>query len=457
MVALVVLLVAGNFAVLTYLQKPDAPSLELRANNAGVPLAPEDARVSIHVAGQHGELAAEGALGEVFPLPPGRYEARVVLTRSRDQQSQRIKGITLSERKREVKHVEFSAGELSVEATIGTGSDESGQVVVYVFTPQDHNKVVTSMLSGQRVVLRAGLYDVRVVLTVESKEKAITWLHGVEVKAGLDVRRDAAFHRGVLSLKASNAGTVLPRGSATFVVYRAGDAQEEVMDSGGVGDPLGLAVGRYDVKVTFMNSNDKPTRWLRDLEIRESETLDVTTEFSSGTLKVNAEIEGGETLGDFQVYVYYYNAGDHQAAVAYCPAGVEAILESGRYDVRAHFFRSHDRPNIWRRNITVTAGEVETLRVAFSSGKLLVRAYEDAGTELLGDNVFVYVYAAGERSRPIAISQSAVELILLEGIYDLRVEDTRNPSQEVWLEGVHIASGKLTERSATFSTASSPR
>ena len=62
------------------------------------------------------------------------------------------------------------------------------------------------------------------------------------------------------------------------------------------------------------------------------------------------------------------------------------VVESRRYDLRASFFRSHDRPGIWIHDVAVDPGEVIRETVTFASGRLLVRAYDDSGAELVGDN-----------------------------------------------------------------------
>ena len=126
-----------------------------------------------------------------------------------------------------------------------------------------------------------------------------------------------------------------------------------------------LAVGCYDVKVTFQDSNDKPSRWLMGLEIREDETREETVEFSSGTVVVNAQMQDGDALANFQASIYYYCTGDHQQPVAFVPAGEPAVLAERRYDVRASFVRSHDRPDLWRRDLVVKAGQVLQETIGF--------------------------------------------------------------------------------------------
>ena len=435
-----------------FLIHPQRQSASIRCHttNAGVRLRPEDGRVYVYRAGRAAELVAEGNLHETITVPPGQYDIRVLFSRSRDQQSQWLEGIAVAEGEQAVRNVQFSSGELSVEATVGAAAAQPGQVVAYVFKPQDHDQIITSMGSGEPVLIAPGQYDVRVVLTVESQEKDVRWHRDVQVKTGLQTKLNIRYRRGALLVKARNAGEQLPSSAVELTVYRAGDVQQEVVDSGLAGAPLGLPIGRYDIRATFTASNEKPFRWLRGLEIRDNETCEKTVEFSSGTVVLGAEIKGGGPLGDFQAYVYYYRAGDHQQPVTYTTAGQPAVLANGRYDVRVSFFRSHDRPDIWMRDLVVHPGQVVKRTVAFPSGKLLVRAYDAGGSELIGDNVFVYVYSAGERSRPIASARSGELLILTEGAYDIRVQDTRRKDREVWLKDIHLQAATLTEESARF-------
>jgi hypothetical protein len=233
----------------------------------------------------------------------------------------------------------------------------------------------------------------------------------------------------------------------TLSVFQAGDVQEEVIDEGLAGEPLDLALGRYDVKATFIQANDKPVRWLRGLDLKLDTTQEATVEFTSGTLTIQAALKGGRAVGSYDVYLYYYRSEDHAEPVGYTPAGEPAVLEAGAYDVRAHFFRSHDQPDIWLRDVAVRSGQVTRHTVTFPAAELLLRAYDASGRELVGDNVFVYVYASNQRKRPLASARSGEVLILTEDLYDLRVVDTRRPGDGIWLPAVQLRAGTLTQRS----------
>ena len=421
-----------------------------RATNSGIPLHSQDGQVYVHPAFQPEQLVAEGELGEAIEVPAGRYDVRVLYSRSQDQQSVWIEDIGLEEGQRLVREVQFEAGEISVDASVGDKTAEAGQVVVYVLSTQDHDQVITAMGPNEKALLASGPYDLRVVLLAGSEEKEVAWLREAVVKSGIHTRREVAFNRGYLKIKPSNAGQELPSEAVTITVYRAGDRQEQVIDSSRADSTLSLAVGRYDAKVMFSGSSDQPIRWLKDLEVGKNQTLEEQVDFSSGKIQVESEIRNGGRVGEFEVYVYYYRVNDYQQPVAYTTAGETVTLESGRYDVRASFFRSHDQPDLWIRNLFLGPGKIVKRTLYFASGRLVVRAYDNSGSELVGDNVFVYVYAAGEWKRPLASARGGEMIVLTEGLYDIRAQDTRTESEGEWLYDVRLPAGKVTEQSVSF-------
>jgi hypothetical protein len=449
-----VLLLVGEFTIVRdyYSQSPLA-SLECRATNAGVSLDREKVRVFVYPVGRPWELVAEGHLKETLRVPPGRYDIRFLLVESADQQSEWFREVELGEGGRAVKRADFSSGVLTVTSGESTGPEAGPLVVYYVFSPENHDQIITSIRPGEEAVLAAGEYDLRAVYSLQSEERGVNWLRGVKVEAGVHTMREIPFRRGSLLVTARNAGETLPSQAVTLTVYAAEDDQKEVVEWGRAGVPLSLERGHYDAQLTFALSNDTPSRWIRGIEIVEDETLELGVEFASGHVRIDAELTGGEVLVNFDVYVYYYHTGNHREPVAYTPAGEAAVLESGVYDIRVHFFRSHDQPDAWFRQIAIEAGRLVKYTATFASGRLLVRAYDADRRELIGDDIFLYVHdpgAVGRRSRPIAVARSGEELILSAGRYDLRLVDTRAPNQAKWLNGIVVEPGGRNEQSVRF-------
>jgi hypothetical protein len=420
------------------------------AINAGIPLAPDDGQITVSRAGLRQQAIGQGKLGEVIEAPPGKYDIRVLYSASRDHQEVWTEGISVGSAEQVQGAAEFSAGELAVNASIGRRKAGERQAVVQVVRRGDPDRVIVSLAPGERALLASGKYDVRVVLLEGSQEKAVRWLRDVQVQPGLLNQQEVAFRRGVLLVKSTNAGEQLPASAVSVTVYRAGDLQEEPVDTGSAGQALGLDVGQYDAKVTFTASGDRPFRWLRGLEIGEDTAVERSVNFSSGSVLVRAFITGGEELPPFHAYVYFYRPGDHQQAVAYVPAGQSVTLSQGHYDVRGQFLRSHDHPDIWRRGLQVRPGGATKEALSFASGTLLVRCYDDRGKELLGDNVFVYVHPAGEPLKAVAVARGSEAVVLTAGSYDIRLCDTRGAQREIWVRSVTLKPGKRLERTATF-------
>ncbi len=422
-------------------------SIEVRATNAGVELAPEDARVFIGPADRGQGDVVEGPLEQRLEVAPGAYDIRVLFSRSSDQQEQSLEPVTVAAGERLIRTIEFGSGELNVRVPVG---ETAGTAVVYVFAHGDRDRVITSMPADQPALIAPGAYDLRVVLVEGSEEKQIRWREQVPVKAGMQTRVQVPFERGALLLRARNSGEALPGGAVEVTVYRAGDDDRALLETGTAHAEIALAAGRYDVKAVFVASHDRPERWLRDLRIEADTTLEQVVEFASGTVVVEASLEDGAPLDRFDAYVYYYPAGDHMQPIAYTTTPDPAVLGSGRYDLRVSFHRSHDRPDIWIRGLELGPGQRIVKRVAFASGHLLVRAFDLAGNELIGDTVFVYVHAAGERSRPLAVARSGEIITLGAGRYDVGTVDSRRPGTRQWLAGVQVQPGRLAEHSVVY-------
>ena len=426
---------------------PGMAAITLDATNAGIELDAGDGQVIVHSAANGRGIAAQGELGQTLNLPPGTYDAHVIFTRARDRQSLWLRDLKLGRGQRITRSVEFNSGELNVEVT---QSVEEGQVIAYVFRHGDHDRVVTSMPSGEPVLVAPGVYDVRVVLVQESEETEIHWREQVPVKPGLQTRINVPIHRGSLLLRALNGEDELPEGAVELAVYRAGDSALELLETGVAGTPLGLAIGNYDVAATFIASHDRPVQWLRNVAIEDGQTRNERVEFSSGTFAITAKLSDGKVLERFHSYVYFYPAGEHREPLAYVTPPDSAVLSSGQYDLRVNFFRSHDKPDLWIRDLSLPVNAVVSRTVEFPSGKLLLRAYDSSGNELIGDTVFVHVHASGAHERPVTVARSGQIITLTAGSYDLRVEDSRRLEQQQWLEKVEIRSGHLTQRSVEY-------
>lgn len=451
--AIVVMLLLG-LAVLAqaywiwqFAPAPTTASVVIDASNAGIELEGSDARVIVQRRNRPQSAAIDAEPGEMLRLEPGVYDIGVQFERASDGQTRWIHNISLEAGQMFEQSVEFDYGEINVEAEVDAAA---GEVVTYVFNRGDHGRILTSMRVGEPVLVAPGIYDLRVVLVDDSEEAGIHWQHGVPVKSGLQTRVRVPFRRGTLAVEARNGDSLLPPGAVELSVYRAGDAERELVVSGLAGNPLSLATGFYDIAATFVASHDRPVSWLRGIEIKEGEISQQSVTFASGTIEINARLQNGDALERFEAYAYFYPVGDHREAQAYVTPPDPAVLSSGRYDVRVSLQRSQDRPDVWIRDLWLPVDGRISKTVEFASGRLLLRAFDKTGNELFGDSVFVYVYANGARQRPLFVSRSGRIMTLKAGSYDLRVEDSVHPENSHWLAAVPVDAGAMTHRSIEF-------
>jgi hypothetical protein len=426
-----------------------------RALNAGLPLDAGDGSVLVYRAGSRNEPVGRGALGAPIQLGPGTYDLHVLFTRSRDHQETWLEQVHVVAGSRVDRQVEFSAGQLAVTVTVGRKQALATDAVIQVLDVEHGDRAVTSFHPGEIAVLRAGRYNIRVALVAEGRENATRWLRDVTLRPGVLTTETTTFQQGTVLVSATNAGQALPVGSVTLNVYQAGDVQEELVETGSAGVPLALAAGRYDVKAALTERGETADAWLRNIEVRENDAIERKVELSFGTAVVQAFVKNGAELTDYQVYTYFYRPDDHEQPVTYAPAGQPVRLMAGRYDMRASFFRSGDKPDIWKRGLVVRTGQTLAENVSFPSGRLLVRAYDASGAELLGDNVFLFFYVEGARTTPVARARAGEEVVLSEGVYDVRASDTRASREDQWLQSVRVQAGRAAEASIRFARSAS--
>lgn len=428
----------------------DNATIRLGITSAGIPLQASDGKVLVFSTGADKILQGRAGIAQPIAVPAGTYDIRFIIDRARDRPTVDIKAVTLVPGQRYETTIEVALGELTVSVQ-DSKKRATGHAParVQVFAAGRRTREITSMAPGERIWLSAGLYDLRTTYLEGTRELAAKWRTGISIQAGIANDIAVAFQRGWLRIDATNAALKLDPKQAEIWVYEAGDVQQRVVEKGQVSRPVNLAVGRYDVRVRFIGSNDRAIRWIKGLEVIDGDLAVKGVRFTSGKLTIDARLQDGPPLETFDAYVYVYREGDHETPVAYLPAGHSFILEQGRYDLRVHYRRSDDQPDIWLRKLTLTSGEAVRRSVEFPSARLLLRVLDQRGEELIGDNIFVFAYAEGARAKPVSIGRSGKIQILTAGRYALRIEDTRN-ARSYWLAPQNLVPGKLIERVVQF-------
>ncbi len=436
--------IAQALALVFVVQSLSQPgsTLTVAVTSAGVPVAGVEGQVIVYRGGQD-QPHANGRVGQTLPLAPGSYDLRVVLTGAAGAPAGRLAKVTLAEDENKSVSVEVPVGELMVSID----APASAAILIQVFEAGQHDRLIDSPNPGERALLGPGRYDIRAAYLRDGEEKDVRWVEGVTVKAGLLSAPGVIFPRSRLLVGATANGQSLDSAMVDVTVYRAGDDMRQIVESGVADVPIELNPGTYDVEARLLAAADQPVRSIESLVLPEGATTEAHVEFETARFTTQAYRVGGQRLGDYEVYVYFYATDDHTQPIFYAPAGQPVVLSAGTYDLRASYFRSADRPDVWLRGVQLAPGEQRHVPFSFSSGTLIVRVFDDAGEELIGDNTIVRVYPDQSRTAPVATARGGELQVLSAGVYDIAVEDTRSAVVR-WLEDTEVVAGELTERSA---------
>ena len=143
-------------------------------------------------------------------------------------------------------------------------------------------------------------------------------------------------------------------GLVVTYIYAGGDASRVIATLRSDERAL-LSAGTYDLRVVLTEaSEEKGVTWLRDVDVEPGLSTRRAVAFRRGVLRVQATNAGSE-LPPGAVELTLYRSGDLQleevGAAGF--AGVPLSLEAGRYDVKATYAGSNDRPEKWLRDVAI--------------------------------------------------------------------------------------------------------
>jgi len=162
------------------------------------------------------------------------------------------------------------------------------------------------------ISLPDGIYDLEVSPIGMKGVKGRT-IKGIEIKEGTVVEKEVDFSFGELSVKVVRNGKLSdatvyiyePETEITVAkgrTYKSSNSNPKVFE---------LTPGVYDVEIKALNIEGAPSEKFEALEIKASETVEKTAQFSSGVLKVGAR--EGEKLIDATVYITDSRTGERIA------------------------------------------------------------------------------------------------------------------------------------------------
>ncbi len=286
----------------------------------------------------------------IFKLSPGVYDVEVNAIKIEGTPSRSLKALEIQSGETLEQLIDFSSGTLKVGALKG---EKFVDARIQVKNPDTGEQVaqgrtyISSKTNPRVFELSPGVYDV-IVTAVKITNQPSQEMSGIEIKASETVERTAQFSSGQIKIGAregekfvdalvtitdSKTGEKITQGRT----YVSSKSNPKVFD---------LVPGVYDVKVTAVKVQGKPSEEFNGIEIKGGETIEHTAQFSSGILKVGAT--AGETLIDSIVIIKDARTGEQ---IAQGRTGLkqkgnpkEFILIPGSYDVTIQAFKLEGKP-----------------------------------------------------------------------------------------------------------------
>lgn len=296
-----------------------------------------------------------------------------------------------------------SGGELIVRGLDSAGGPLDRSVFVYADEAQE--EIVAVADTNEAIPLLPGSYTVFVDLDPDMLLSDV-----VVESAGLTEREVAQM--GSLLIEVPDADGA-PLGADIWLYEPGGD---DVVGSGDTDSPFDVPPGTYDAVV-----NLDPWVMIAAVEIESGGSTRHTLP-QRGRFLVEVEDADGAML-DETVYLYPPGQTDDHEAMTYIGAPID--IAPGTYDA---WLMTTPRARI--EGIEIGAGDSVIHRLD-PQGRLFI----DGG----GEEIFLYVYRAGERDGEVGLAYTDQKIELGAGRYD--VEVTTDPRR--WFEGIEIGAGEV--------------
>ena len=293
--------------------------------------------------------------------------------------SREIKGIEIKEGTVVEKEVDFGFGELSIKA-VRNGKLMDASVVIYepdTDTTIGQGRTYTSSKSNPKVFqLAPGVYDVE-VKAIHIEGKPSEKFSSVEILSGETFEQLVDFSSGTLKagalqgekyidaavyIKDSKTGERIAQGRT----YTSSKSNPDVFE---------LTPGVYDVEIKAIKIQGKPSEKYEAIEIKATETVEKTAQFSSGVLKAGAL--QGEKYIDAAVYIKDSKTGERVAqgrTYTSSKSNPDVFeLTPGVYDVEIQAIHIQGKPSEKFEAVEIKASETVEKTAQFSSGVLKSR------------------------------------------------------------------------------------
>jgi len=366
----------------------------------------------------------------IISLPDGVYDLEVRPINMQGFDSRTITGIEIKEGEVVEKEVDFGFGELSIKVLQNEKLMDSS---VHVYEPGTENVVASgrtyesSNTNPLVIKLNPGSYDA-LVRAIKIVGKPTVKFEVVEIKSGETLEKLVDFSSGTLKVGALQGEKLVD----AVVYIKNPDTGEQVaqgrtyVSSKSNPKAFELSPGVYDVKVSAVKITNKPSQEFNGIEIKASEVVERTAQFSSGLLKIGA-LEG-EKFVDALVYIMDSKTGERIAqgrTYTSSKSNPDTFeLVPGLYDIKVTAAKIEGKQSKEFEGVELKGGETVERTAQFSSGVLKVGATQ--GEILIDSLVTIKDSRTGEQiaqGRTYTGSKSnPKEFILIPGSYSVTLK-----------------------------------
>ena len=229
---------------------------------------PFSASVDVFPAGGD-EYIVHGLTPEEFKLLPGTYDIRVKDRDVPGEPTVWIRGVEVKAGLKEQLTAEFTDGRLEITAQ-KNGKPFSATVDIF---PAGEEEYAAYGLTPKEFSLLPGIYDISVKDRDVPGEPTV-WIRGVEVEPGKKVERSAEFVDGQMMVIALSRGQSV---SVEVDIFPAGE--EDYIAWGLTPKGFRLLPGIYDVRVKDRSVPQEPVVWVRGVEVKAGDKINVDAKF----------------------------------------------------------------------------------------------------------------------------------------------------------------------------------
>ena len=284
---------------------------------------------------------------KVFELVPGVYDVAVEPVGIGGDPKEVFQGVEIIASETVEKTAQFSSGTLKVGALQG---EKLLDAVVYVYDPESDQVVVQgrtykqSKTNPKTFELPPGVYNVT-VKALGMADDPVEEFQGVEISGGETVLKEAQFQTGVFKIGAKDGEKLLVANIdihdsktgeriTTLRTQKKADSNPKSIE---------LTPGVYDITVTAINMNDKPSKEFKALELSSGDEIEEIVQFPSGIVKISASASGREiaakvsiqnpATGEELVYGYTGNKpGKNQIEFEITPGNYNVLVTANKLE-----------------------------------------------------------------------------------------------------------------------------